>query len=87
MEKAKCPICDKELMRLSRYPKAICADCGTRTLTENNVKIDFYNEDHGGGLYSLITNVKGNQHECYVDGKKCYAEEHRFGGIIIQLSQ
>ena len=87
MEKTKCPICDKEINQLSRYPKTICASCGERTLTANNVKIDFYNEGPEGGFYSLITNVKGNQHECYVDGKKCYAEEHRFGGIIIQLSQ
>jgi len=32
-------------------------------------------------------NEKGDIHECFVKGYKCYADEARFGGIVIQLSQ
>ena len=46
---------------------------------------DFYNDDIEGGFYSLVNNVKGEIHECYVNNIKCHAEEGRFGGIIISV--
>ena len=36
-------------------------------------------------LYSLVNNKKGNIHECYINNKKCYADEAKFGGIVIQI--
>ena len=32
---------------------------------------------------SIVNNVKGNIHECYVNNIKCYADEARFGGIVV----
>jgi hypothetical protein len=26
-----------------------------------------------------------NSHECYIDGIKCWADEARFGGIVIEV--
>ena len=56
-----------------------------KTFTEKDEKIDFYNDDIEGGFYSLVNNVKGEIHECYVNNIKCHAEEGRFGGIIISV--
>ena len=50
-----------------------------------NEEIDFYNEEITGGFYSVVNNVKGKIHECYVNNIKCYADEARFGGIVISI--
>ena len=57
-----------------------------KTLTRDGESIEFYNIDHTGGFISIVNNIKGKIHECYVDNHKCYADESRFGGIVIQLS-
>jgi hypothetical protein len=25
-------------------------------------------------------------HDCWIDGIRCYADEHRFGGIVIEIA-
>lgn len=52
-------------------------------------KVEFYNSEFGGfGVqgYYLDTEEeeKYNSKICYIDGKEFYAEEARFGGIVIQ---
>ena len=84
MNSTKCPLCKTEILKSSRYPKRLCCECSDKTYTAKDEKIDFYNEGITGGFYSLVNNVKGEIHECYVNNIKCYAEEGRFGGIIIQ---
>ena len=32
---------------------------------------------------SIVNNIEGEIHDCYINGIQCYAEEHRFGGIVI----
>ena len=65
----------------------ICHECVLLATTENGESIKFYNIDHSGGFLSIVNDVKGEIHECLINNKKCYADEARFGGIVIQLSE
>ena len=88
-----CPICKDVLEYYThRYPKAICNKCSN---TENDEIIDsfgnpvsFGNVDCTGGFvsYHKINNtiVKKEEHICWIKDFKCYANEMRFGGIVIQ---
>ncbi len=86
-----CPICKESVYLMARYPNYICINCITKygTYTEDNKKIDFYNIDHTGGFKSQIEgdNNFTNEHVCYVNNVKCFADEARFGGIVIQPYQ
>ena len=88
MNQKSCPICN-EIMKnyYERYPNMVCYKCSGKTLTDKGDKIEFYNVDGSGGFYSLINNIKDDIHECYIHKRKCYADEARFGGIVVQLSQ
>ena len=86
MKNKNCPICEKNMIHSERYPNMICEKCCNKTLTRDGESIEFYNIDHTGGFISIVNNIKGKIHECYVDNHKCYADESRFGGIVIQLS-
>ena len=83
MEESNCPICNHLRSTISRYPNKICQNCEMLTVTEKGEKIEFFNIDHTGGFMSIVNNVKGNIHECYVNNIKCYADEARFGGIVV----
>lgn len=87
MENKNCPICDKNMIYFERYPKMVCQGCSENTLTQEGESIKFYNIDHTGGFISIVNDVKGEIHECYINNRKCYADEARFGGIVVQLSE
>jgi len=85
MENKNCPICENTMLKIERYPNMICSECSELTVTEKNVKIEFFNIDHTGGFISVVNNVEGDIHECYVNNIECSAEEGRFGGIVISV--
>ena len=87
MKNKNCPICDKNMMYLGRYPKMICHECIELTVNKNGESIKFYNIDHTGGFMSIVDDIKGEEHECYINNIKCYADEARFGGIVVELSE
>jgi hypothetical protein len=87
MKNKNCPICDKNMMYLERYPKMICHECVELAVNKNSVSIKFYNIDHSGGFISIVNDIKGEEHECYINNIKCYAQEARFGGIVVELSE
>jgi hypothetical protein len=95
----KCPIClDIMDYYTPRYPNMICGKCanGNNVNNVNNGKIldsfgnevSFGNIDISGGFisYHKINNeiVKKEDHLCWINTIKCYANEARFGGIVIQ---
>jgi len=80
-----CPTCTKQITLSQRYPDAVCSECYELTVTENGDKIMFGNESIFGGFMSIVNDKEGTIHECYINGKKCYADEARFGGIVIQV--
>jgi len=87
MEMKQCPTCDKTIQLIPRYPNAICNECGELAVTSKDEPIDFKNEGPFGGFISIINGKEGEEHECFVNGKKCWAEEGRFGFIVISVTQ
>ena len=87
MKNKNCPVCNKNMLHFERYPNMICNECVEITVNKNNESIKFYNIDHTGGFISIVNDIKGKEHECYVNNHKCYADEARFGGIVVQLSE
>ena len=87
MKNKNCPICDKNMMYLERYPKMICQECIELTVNKNGESIKFYNIDHTGRFVSMVNDIKGEEHECYINNIKCRADEARFGGIVVELSE
>ena len=87
MKNKNCPICEKNMLAFERYPKMICNECIELTVNKNGESIKFYNVDITGGFISIVNDIKGEEHECYINNLKCYADEARFGGIVVQLSE
>ena len=82
-----CPICKQDRETMERYPNSVCNDCCITGIFASNSdtadRIEFGNVDFSGGFQSCVNGVIGEQHECYIKGRKCYANEARFGGIVI----
>jgi hypothetical protein len=72
-----------------RYPRYLCEDCASRARSKDERLLKFSNIDTTGGFSAQYadTGEPYPSHECYVDGVPCYADEHRFGGIVIQPVQ
>lgn len=84
-----CPICNKKKKMMLRYPKIVCSQCISTGIWSDKQKtnsIKFQNIGFNGGFMSIVNNIKGNQHLCYINGKQCRADESRFGGIVIQYN-
>lgn len=81
-----CPICDEKLEFIERYPNYICWECANKATDENGRKLLFGNLGMSGG-YAASYADNGDtydSHICYVEGLKCFANEARFGGIVIE---
>lgn len=85
-KKQNCPICHKEVRPIQRHPYYLCISCKDRATDAKGRKLYFSNIDFAGGFQAwyLDTDEKYDSHICYVDGVKCYADEYRFGGIVIE---
>jgi len=85
----QCPICLSHLEYIiSRYPNAICEDCRTKDMFDSDgFPVSFENESLSGGFISIHnidgTLVQKQDHICWIDNIKCYADEGRFGDIVI----
>lgn len=86
MDKHYCPICNEELRLNRRYSKYVCADCKSRATDKEGRELSFGNVDATGGFTCsyIDTGEKYESHTCYIEGIECYADEARFGGIVIQ---
>ncbi|OCQ91711.1 hypothetical protein BCD67_09425 [Oscillatoriales cyanobacterium USR001] len=84
-----CPICNASVHPFPRYPKYICEDCRKKATDMNGRRLNFYNESMFGGYVAYYWDSNNaeeyNSHECYIDGIKCWADEARFGGIVIEV--
>ena len=82
----ECPICNQSVFLMLRYPNYICVDCIEKygTCTKESRKITFGNKSPLGGFISIVDDNVAEIHTCYVNNVKCYADEARFGGIVIQ---
>jgi hypothetical protein len=82
-----CPICSAEVFHLARYPKQVCERCQNKTSDAYGRRLKFSNRGISGGLqaFYLDNGAEYNRQICYIDGRKCFAGEHRFGGIVIEV--
>ena len=89
----KCPLCLGIMTYyLDRYPKMICHKCANgdngKIIDNFGNDVSFSNIDIYGGFAShhKINNeiVYKTDHICWINTVKCYANEMRFGGIVIQ---
>lgn len=90
MEKVHdCPICGEEVVHLERYPEQVCEKCTKKTADAYGRRLKFFNERLSGGLQAvyLENGAEYNRQLCYIDGIKCFVNEHRFGGIVVEVVQ
>lgn len=92
-----CSNCNKEVRYNPRYPKYICSDCSAKNkYSKEGQLLEFYNSDLSGGLNIVYKDTEGNVVKeddskseciCLIDGKDFFAQEARFGGVVIQKSE
>lgn len=77
---------------MERYPLSVCGTCCSKeNIKDASGNPMWFTNTHifGMGFASLHTIdgvvVQKEEHICFVKGVKCYAEEARFGGIVIQV--
>ena len=82
-----CPVCGTELSYSDRYPNYVCGFCVDKATDENGRALKFFNTDMGGGFEAIYadTNQRRMSHICFIEGKKCYADEARMGGIVVEI--
>jgi len=81
-----CPICYRPVEPSERYPRYVCKDCAAEAKSQDGRALTFSNIDLSGGFAAKYadTGEPYPSHDCYIYGIKCHADEHRFGGIVIQ---
>ena len=90
--KQYCSNCSAEIRYQPRYPKSICVNCYKKLTDINEKEVEFFNTHFsGGGCQGYYTGTKQKEKYeselCYIDGKEFYAEEAKFGGIVIQIKE
>jgi hypothetical protein len=83
-----CPICGGRMEPSERYPRQVCGDCVARACDTNGRRLAFANIDMSGGFQAVDAETGApveNGHDCWIDGHACRADEHRFGGIVVEL--
>ena len=87
-EKQFCPICRAEIYPNSRYSLLVCKNCAGKACDEKGRLLEFFNESLGGGFIAYYAGTNQSEiydsHVCYIEGVRCWADEARFGGIVIQ---
>jgi hypothetical protein len=92
-----CANCYKEVYYQGRYPKYICGECASKeVLDKEGNLLDFSNLGLSGGFKITRKNRDGQIIleddtkqfcNCIIDGKEFFAQEARFGGIVIQRKE
>jgi hypothetical protein len=86
-QKQRCPVCSAEVSDSTRYPRYVCPICANKTRAADGRRVEFFNESLSGGFvgrYSDNSEAYDNP-GCFLGDIRCYADEARFGGIVIQV--
>lgn len=88
MSAYQCPICEEPLTANARYPNYVCQSCYAKAVSLDGRPLQFGNVGLSGGYRAAYvdTHVAYESHDCYIDGVQCWADEARFGGIVIEVS-
>lgn len=81
-----CPVCGAAQHPNPRYPRYLCGGCAAQSTDESGRPLEFFNESISGGFQAVYadTGEQRDSHVCFVQGICCWADEARFGGIVIQ---
>ena len=81
-----CPPCGAGQPKSSRYTRYLCPACASLASDESGRLLTFQNAGISGGFRSVYgdTGEERQSHVCFVSGVPCWADEARFGGIVIQ---
>lgn len=92
-----CANCYQEVYYQARYPKYICSTCASKEILDKEANIlSFSNLGFSGGFKIVRKNRAGQILEedesqqfcdCIIDNKLFFAQEARFGGIVIQRKE
>ena len=82
----RCPVCGKGQPASPRYPRYLCAGCVAQATDAGGRPLVFCNAGLGGGFAAIYsdTDEHYDSQDCYVQGVHCWADEARFGGIVVQ---
>ena len=88
MENRNCPVCNNVHETLARYPMAVCNQCLNiyKVYNSRGNPVCFGNISLSGGFYSKDLKTGEmfyDDHLCYVNNVECFADEARFGGIVV----
>lgn len=81
-----CPICFSSVYKSLRYPRQLCSICSKKAVDENGRPLLFHNESISGGFIAKYADngELRDSHICFIDGRKCWADEEYMGSIVIQ---
>jgi len=81
-----CPICGAPSSVSPRYPRLLCPACVREATDAGGRSLRFFNTGTGGGFEARHADDGSPHagHECFVRGVRCRADEHHFGGIVVQ---
>ena len=87
MKLYKCPICNADLEPNKRHPNYVCPTCTKNATDKDGRKLVFSNASLSGGFIAWYqdTDEEYKSHTCYINGIECFANEAKFGGIVIQI--
>ncbi|MGW4366361.1 hypothetical protein ACWEKT_12015 [Nocardia takedensis] len=91
-----CPRCGSPAHYEPRYPRAVCADCRTRTTDRAGRPVTGFNTHMSGGFIAYYADTVDPATEecvevtrtgaCLIGGRPATMEEAYFGGIAIQMA-
>lgn len=90
MELVTCPVCGTDQPSVPRYPGYLCRDCVARASTADGRRLVLVNTSPAGGFAARYADTEELceevtvTHLVYVDGIRCWADEARLGGIVVQ---
>ena len=81
-----CPICHSTFPANPRYPNYVCPTCADKATDAAGRKLEFYNTAAFGGFEAVYADTRETypSNVCFIDGVQCWADEARFGGIVIE---
>jgi hypothetical protein len=82
---APCPVCRAAVERWPRYPRMLCPPCVLEAVDREGQGLRFDNTSMSGGFEARRADgVVSADHACWVRGIACWADEAKFGGIVVQ---
>ncbi len=71
---------------MARYPRYVCAACAAKVVAPDGRPLRFFNLSLSGGFGAkyVAQDEPYDGSIGYIDGVRCFADEARFGGIVLQ---